>query len=362
MPRLIFGARFIYICYFTLMDSIDAAQAYDIITRKDAAFDGLLFFGVQSTGIFCRPICPAKTPKPENCNFFKSAQQALAAGFRACKRCHPSALPGETGPLVKRLIALIETDTSRRWSETDLKVRGIDPSTARRNFKARFGLTFAQYARQRRLGLTAQKPASVIQAQINAGYESASGFRAAHHAVFGSAPNTQASPLFIEWLDTPLGPMIAICDDHNLYLLEFTVRKKLKRQVTRLSTTYRRPIIAGRTAITQSIEDDLRAYFKGRDMVFKTPLILTGTDFQKTVWRALCDIPYGQTRSYGQLAKTIGNAKAFRAVATSNASNGLALIVPCHRVINTGGGLGGYAGGLSKKQWLLDLETGQITP
>ena len=317
----------------------------------------------KTTGIFCRPGCPARLPNFENCTYHPSAAHALAAGYRACKRCHPARNPGEAGPLVRALITLIEADTQRRWSEAELKDKGIDPSTARRQFRARFGLTFTQYARQRRLGLAAKDldtGAAVIDAQINAGYESASGFRAAHQSAFGAAPNAGSLPLYIDWIDTALGPMIAICDDKNLYLLEFIVRKNLGKYVTRMSTKTGRTIIIGRTAITDQIQSELSAYFEGALTAFKTPLIMTGTDFQKTVWRALCAIPYGQTRSYGALAKSIGNAKAFRAVATSNANNGLALIVPCHRVINTGGGLGGYAGGLAKKQWLLDLEAGRL--
>jgi len=176
----------------------------------------------------------------------------------------------------------------------------------------------------------------------------------------GQTPrNGSGSPLYIDWIDTPLGPMIAICDAAHLYLLEFTVRKNMQRQLERLSKTYTRAILPGQTKITQQIRDELSAYFKGDLKDFKTPLKLTGTDFQKSVWKQLLRIPYGETRAYGELAQTIGNAKAFRAVATSNASNGLALIVPCHRVINTGGGLGGYAGGPDKKQWLLDMEAGR---
>lgn len=342
---------------------LTAAQKYEIIARKDAAYDGVFFVGVTSTGIFCRPGCPARVPKPENCTFHESASAALSAGYRACKRCHPSRLVGEASPLVTTLITLVEDHPDQRWSEAQLSDLGIDPSTARRQFKQRFGLTFSHYARLRRLGRAAQdlnKGAPVIDAQLNAGYESASGFRAAFGQAFGTAPKgVTTGPLFIDWLDTPFGPMIAICDEAALYLLEFTTRKSLDRQVRRVASKTRRAIIPGRTAVTDQIARELAAYFKGDLRAFQTPISLSGTDFQKSTWRALCDIPYGQTRSYAQLAEAIGNAKAVRAVASSNANNGLALIVPCHRVINTGGGLGGYAGGLDVKQRLLDMEAGR---
>jgi len=341
----------------TYINDIDIYQSF--FKGKSAP----AFVGVTSTGVFCRQGCPARQPKRENCTFFDTAKAALASGFRACKRCPPTRSPGEAPIVIKQLTALIETDPERRWSEGDIKRQGIDPSTARRQFKKRFGLTFTQYARNYRMGHAAKalaKGDKVINAQLTAGYESASGFRSAFAKTFGQTPkNGSNEPLFIDWIDTPLGPMIAICDEDYLYLLEFTIRKNMQRQLQRLSKTQKRAIIPGQTKITEQIREELAAYFDGILTDFKTPLKLSGTDFQKTVWRELCNIPYGETRSYGELAKTIGNEKAFRAVATSNANNGLALIVPCHRVINTGGGLGGYAGGLKRKQWLLDLEAGK---
>lgn len=318
------------------------------------------FVGVLSTGIFCRKGCPARRPKPENCRFYPDAEAALSAGFRACKRCHPTRRPDEATSIVKRLIARVEDEPDFKGSEQELKTLGIDPSTARRQFQRRFNMTFTQYARARRLGHAARalkKGDRVIDAQLTAGYNSASGFRQAFADRFGSAPNKlDLAPLNIEWLDTELGTIIVICDSDALYLLEFTTRKNLDRQVERLKKTHKRAIIPGRTKVTEQIADELSEYFAGRLKDFKTPLHMTGTDFQKTVWRALMDIPYGTTCAYLDLAKAVGNPKAFRAVATSNASNGLALIIPCHRVIATGGGLGGYAGGLPTKQWLIDME------
>ncbi len=337
-------------------------QRYEIFAKRDTRFDMAFFMGVISTGIFCRPGCPARTPKKENCEFYDTANEAMQAGYRPCKRCHPMNLPGEATPLIRKLINLVESDPDRKWSEKDLATHGIDPSTARRQFKARFGMTFSQYVRNRNLARAAQylkQGEKVIDAQLTAGFESPSGFRTAYAKTFGTPPkNANSKPLLVEWLDSPLGPIIVICDDDHLYLLEFTVRKNIKRQFDRLSKAYSRAILPGRTQITDQIENELAAYFTGSLQQFNTPLHLTGTDFQKSVWHALRNIPYGETRSYAQLAQSIGNEKAVRAVAGSNASNGLALIVPCHRVINKGGKLGGYAGGLDKKEWLLTLESG----
>lgn len=339
---------------------MNPTRLYDIFARRDTAYGSMFFMGVTSTGIFCRPGCPARLPKPENCTFHRTAEDALDAGYRACRRCHPMKLPGEASDLIKGLINLVEEDPERKWSEQDLLARGIDPSTARRQFKSRFGMTFADYARRRRMAratIAIHKGEKVIEAQLSAGYDSPSGFRTAFSKTFGCAPKgCTAEPLMIEWIDTRLGPMMAICDERHLYMLEFTVRKNMQRQLERLAKVQKRAIIPGRTKVTDQIENELKAYFAGALSAFETPLAMTGTEFQKSVWMALCDIPFGVTISYSELAENIGNEKAVRAVASSNANNGLALIVPCHRVIAKGGGLGGYAGGLDKKDWLIAHE------
>ena len=161
------------------------------------------------------------------------------------------------------------------------------------------------------------------------------------------------NPLYIEWIPTPIGKMLAICDENHLYMLEFITRKNIHNGFQRLSQKYNRHIISGRTSITQRIEDELKLYFKKALKEFTTPLIFTGTKFQKKVWLNLTKIPAGRTCSYSELAAAVGNKKASRAVANSNANNILALVVPCHRVILQSRKIGGYAGGIEKKEWLL---------
>ncbi len=342
------------------MKQLTDQDRYEILASHRGRFDDRFFVGVTSTGVFCRIGCPARLPKRENCKYFDNATEALSAGFRACKRCHPASYAGEASALIKKLIALIESDPERRWSETDITALGIDPSTARRQFKKRFGLTFTQYARARRLGAAAQglaKGESVINAQLNAGYESASGFRTAFAKTFGAAPaKVDNPPLFIDWISTPLGPMFAVGDDSHLYMLEFTTRKNMDRGFEKLRKVHKRAVIPGSTEVTEQIKNELEGYFDGTLTKFKTPLAPTGTEFQNHVWKALQDIPYGESCAYADLAVAIGNERAVRAVASSNANNGLALIIPCHRVISKDGSLGGYAGGLDKKQWLLNHE------
>jgi len=330
---------------------------YGVFSAKDMRYDGHLFLGVTSTGIFCRPGCPARLPKFENTAFYDSAADALAAGFRACKRCHPAG--GDTA-LIKTLITRVEEHPDTKITKADLISFGFDPSTVRRQFLSRFGMSFTDYARARRLALAAKtlaKGGSVLDAQLDAGFESASGFRSAYAKTFGTPPaKTSTDPLFIDWIETPMGRMIAIADETALFLLEFTNRKNMRRQFDRLRKVQNRAVLPGRTKITQHIEAELDAYFAGTLSEFKTPLATSGTDFQRQTWEALQTIPHGETRSYAQLAEMIGKPAAVRAVASANANNGLALIIPCHRVIAKNGGLGGYAGGLPRKQKLLDLE------
>ncbi len=338
---------------------IGANALYAIFRDGELTYDGHLYIGVKTTGIFCRPGCPARLPNPENCVYCESVAEALEAGFRACKRCHPA---GGNYGLIRQLITLIEEEPDLKLTGDVLAKRGIDASTARRQFLDRFGMSFADYARARRMALAAKtlsKGGSVIAAQLDAGFDSPSGFRTAYAKTFGVAPaKGKPDPLYIDWLETPMGRMIAIADEAALYLLEFTDRKNMRRQFDRLRKVQGRPVLPGRTEITQKIEDELAAYFAGKLSDFQTPLATSGTDFQRSTWNALQTIPHGQTRSYAQLAQMIGKPKAVRAVASANANNGLALIIPCHRVIGSDGGLGGYAGGLTRKRDLLDLEAG----
>lgn len=199
---------------------------------------------------------------------------------------------------------------------------------------------------------------AVIDAQLSTGYESSSGFRDAFSRIMGAAPTRSGHHHILKasWLDTRLGPMMAIADDEALYLLEFVDRRGLEREVERLRLRTKSAIIPGYTAPIRSIERELGAYFDGKLTEFKTPLFLLGSPFQQEVWDQLLRIPPGRTSSYGEIAAAMGRPTAYRAVAQANGANQLAIVIPCHRVINTSGELGGYGGGLSRKQWLLNHE------
>lgn len=194
--------------------------------------------------------------------------------------------------------------------------------------------------------------------QLDTGLDSASGFRAAFSQLFGHPPADirNGDGALADWIETPLGGMIAVADDTALHLLEFTDRKELTKGLRKISTIFGGQIGLGRTAIHDQIEADLARYFAAESSEFTVNFALHGTDFQCEVWRALCRIPAGETRSYAELAASIDRPRAVRAVAAANGQNRLAILVPCHRVIGADGGLGGYAGGLWRKQRLIEVE------
>ncbi|WP_411348515.1 bifunctional transcriptional activator/DNA repair enzyme AdaA [Paenibacillus sp. WLX2291] len=345
------------------MITLDRKQEYyQALISKNTEYEGLFYVGVKTTGIFCRPTCPARKPKFENCEFFEHAQQALLASFRPCQRCRPLSHPNHVSDVIRTLVEAVENNPEKRWNTQDFRALSIDESTARRQFKKRFGMTFVEYARARRMGLALKQirsGQSVIDSQLYTGYESGSGFRDAFARIMGDAPTklNEQQILKAAWLDTPLGPMIAIADEQALVLLEFVDRRGLEREVERLRLRTGSAIIPGMNDVIELIEQELEQYFAGTSLHFSTPIRMIGSPFQQSVWQELMQIPVGETRSYQGIALQLGRPTASRAVARANGSNQLAIIIPCHRVITSSGELGGYAGGLTRKDWLLNHES-----
>lgn len=345
-----------------MFDLPDSKTLYDALCSRDAAYEGRAYVGVSSTGIFCRLTCPARNPKFENCQFYASPGECIEAGFRACKRCKPLKAAAGDDPMVQPLIDALEARPTHRWREGDVVALGYDASTVRRAFKRHFGMTFLEMARQRRLregftALSAGEP--VIAAQIEAGFDSPSAFRAAFARLVGMAPGAfrRDALLLADWIDTPLGAMVAISCQHQLHLLEFADRKALPREMIRLQKAQPGGIGFGRPPPTAQVAEELSRYFAGNEARFDTPLALHGTAFEREVWRYLLQIPAGETRSYSQIARDLGRASATRAVARANGSNQIAVVVPCHRVLAADGSLTGYGGGLWRKQRLIEIET-----
>lgn len=344
-----------------LFDLPDHDTLYAALLARDTSFDGQVFVGVSSTGVFCRLTCPARKPKQENTTFFGTVGECVASGFRACKRCHPLEPMALADPAIASLLAALDERPEYRWRERDIERMGLDLSTVRRSFKRQFGMTFLEMARQRRLrdGFEALVDGgAVIDGQLDAGFDSASAFRAAFLKLLGKAPgNLSANPmLFADWVQTPLGDMVSVTNTSQLHLLEFFDRRALPKELERLNRFAKGRLGIGRTEPAMQIKEELAAFFGGTSTGFQTPLAYHGSDFSAAVWDALREIPAGTTRSYGDIAARIGRPSAVRAVARANGANQIALVIPCHRVIGADGSLTGYGGGLWRKQKLLEIE------
>jgi AraC family transcriptional regulator of adaptative response/methylated-DNA-[protein]-cysteine methyltransferase len=255
----------------------------------------------------------------------------------------------------------VEQSPGKRFTDADLRQMGVDPARARRYFLDKFGMTFQAYSRARRLGAAFTKirqGSSLDDAVFDSGYESHSGFRDAFARTFGQTPgeSREGKCIVAAWIDTPMGPMAGGATENGVCLLEFTDRRMFERQIEIIKTRFRCPVVPGENQHIQQLRAELAEYFEGTRHSFAVPLDIRGTEFQERVWRLLLQIPYGQTWSYEELATQAGNPAAVRAVARANGMNRMAILLPCHRVVNKNGELGGYGGGIWRKTNLLNLE------
>ena len=222
-------------------------------------------------------------------------------------------------------------------------------------------MTFHAYARARRLGQALhqiREGASLDSVVFANGYESHSGFRDAFARLFGNAPGRSRGQdcISVTWLRSPLGPLVAGASQDGVCLLEFSDRRMLEAQFATIRRRFEAPIVPGKNEHLLQLEKELSAYFDGKLREFTVRLVYPGTAFQRRVWEGLLRIPYGATQSYEELAEKIGAPGAQRAVGRANGLNRIAIVIPCHRVINKDGHLGGYGGGLRRKEFLLRLE------
>lgn len=339
-------------------------KMYKALQSRDESFIGVFLVAVKTTKIFCRPGCPARVPLLENVEFFVNSREALYAGYRPCKRCHPMDAGKKPPEWVRTLLDTLDENPTERITDSDLREMGIQPEAARRWFNSNYGMTFQAYCRSRRLGkalASVRKGQDVSTAAIDHGYNSESGFRDAFDKLFGTYPKPKMNVQTMEsrWIVTPLGAMLAVANSNGLALLEFIDRRMLETQISRIKKRLGCVILPGKNEVLHQTEVEICQYFAGERQEFSVPLNLKGTPFQEAVWKELIRIPYGKVSTYMETARNIGNEKAVRAVGTANGDNRIAIIVPCHRVIKSDGSLCGYGGGIWRKQRLLELESGQ---
>jgi AraC family transcriptional regulator of adaptative response/methylated-DNA-[protein]-cysteine methyltransferase len=340
-----------------------AAEMERAFLNRDSSYDGIFVTGVRTTGIFCRPSCPARKPDTGHVQYFANAREALFAGFRPCLRCKPMEAPQTPPEWAQRLLAMVESAPNARFRDSDLRSQGIEPARARRYFLKHYGMTFQAYCRGRRMGSAFERireGAVLDDVVLDSGYESFSGFREAFSQLFGRPPgkSRDSECITMSWVETPLGPMVAGATNDAICLLEFTDRRMLETQMVTIRKRFDCPIVPGENKHLQKLKEELKLYFDRKLRDFSVPLTYPGTPFQQRVWKQLLRIPYAETRSYEDLARIIGSTGAVRAVGTANGCNRIAIVIPCHRVVNKNGKLGGYGGGLWRKEFLLRLEKG----
>ncbi len=339
----------------------DRTEMFTAFTSRDASYDGVFITAVKTTGIFCRPTCTAKKPRPENVEFYADAQGALLAGFRPCKRCRPMTPGGQSPEWADHLLQAVEADPAHRWTDADLRTRDLDPDRVRRWFQRHHGMTFHAYHRARRLGLALgrlHQGERLTQTGFEHGFESDSGFREAFGRLFGEPPGRarHREVAFLARIRTPLGPMVAGATEAGICLLEFADRRMLETQLKRIRSRLGCATAPGDHVHLAHLKSELEEFFAGRLQRFSVPLVMAGTPFQMAVWRELSHIPYGSTTDYQTIATAIGKPGARRAVGRANGDNRLAILLPCHRVVGRDGTLTGYGGGLWRKRRLLELE------
>lgn len=336
-------------------------QMYQASFDKNPDFEGVFWMGVKTTGIFCRPTCTARKPKPENVEFFDTTKAAILKGYRPCKVCKPLENPDETPEKIQKLLNELSENPGLKFKDYDLVSRGMEPASVRRWFLKHHGMTFHAFQRMFKINSAfkkLQEGGNVLDVALDNGYESLSGFNEGFKNVFGVSPKNSKMEKIIDLkrIETPLGTMIACASESGICMLEFSDRKALPTELKEISKHFGANIIQGDNPHFKVLEKELNEYFKGQRTEFTVPLSPVGTDFQKNVWEILRTIPYGNTRSYQDQANILGNPKAVRAVANANGLNKISIIIPCHRVIGSDGKLTGYGGGIWRKQKLLELE------
>ena len=345
-------------------DGRNEARNWDAVVARDASQDGKFVFAVSSTGVYCRPSCAARRPRRENVQFFSRPEQAEQAGYRACLRCRPKAFSGNPqSDIVKEICRFIEQHLDEPLTLARLgREFRQSPFHLQRRFKAVLGITPREYAdscRLRRLKRNLQAGDSVTTAMYDAGYGSSSRLYERTASQLGMTPDKYrrgaiAAAIRYTCADSPLGRMLVAATDRGICSIQFgrsddELLEGLKREFP----------FAQRKADGGGLKPWVAAllqHMRGKDLDSTLPLDIRATAFQRRVWAYLQSIPFGATRSYGAVAKAIGQPTASRAVARACATNPVAVAIPCHRVVREDGTMGGYRWGIERKKALLELE------
>lgn len=345
-----------------MLTTIDESAAWTAFERRDRSWDTRLIGAVRTTGIYCKPSCPARRPRREHVEFFESCQAARSAGYRACLRCRPDEVGRDRQAILKSVELLRQAGESLTLERLATAV-GYAPHHFQRIFKRDLGVSPAAYARALRAAqaqreLKEDQP--VTDAIFGAGYSTASRFYDDAKERLGMTPSAWRNGgrgETIRWTRfvSPLGEMLIAVTSKGICRLTFDDSEASLRRLFPNAT-----IVHDDGGLRELVEGALDAIRRPATAP-ELPIDVAGTAFQESVWRELRKIPPGETRSYAEIAAAIGQPKAVRAVGTANGDNHVAVLIPCHRVIRSDGSLGGYAGGLDRKRHLLASEDASRT-
>jgi AraC family transcriptional regulator, regulatory protein of adaptative response / methylated-DNA-[protein]-cysteine methyltransferase len=334
------------------------------ILSRDRASDGQFVFGVKTTGVYCRPSCPARTAKPENVEIFATAEAALSSGYRSCKRCFPDGLSrdAQNATLVEKACRLIEnSDVVPKLEELATAVE-MSPGYFHRVFKAATGLTPADYAkamRTKRVRAELTTSNSVTEAVYGAGFNSSGRFYETAGKVLGMTPKSfraggAGEEIHFAVGESSLGPILVATSAKGIAAI--LMGEDADKLVQELQDSFPKATLVGADADFEALVAKVVGYIESPTGRFDLPLDVRGTAFQQRVWKALASIPSGKTASYSEIARKLGEPQATRAVAGACAANKIAVAIPCHRVVRNDGGLSGYRWGVERKSKLLDRE------
>jgi AraC family transcriptional regulator, regulatory protein of adaptative response / methylated-DNA-[protein]-cysteine methyltransferase len=337
---------------------------WDAVVSRDPAYDGKFVFAVSSTGVYCRPSCAARRPRRANVTFFAYPAQAEKAGFRACLRCRPRLFSGHPqSDFVKEICRYIEQHLDEPITLNRLgKAFRQSPFHLQRSFKAAIGITPREYADSCRLHLlkrNLQAGDNVTRAMYDAGYGSSSRLYEKTASQLGMTPDkyrrgSVAEVIRYACADSPLGRMLTAATDRGVCSIQFG--KTDEELIEGLKHEFPFAVRKLDEGGLQAWIEALLSKMTGRELNAALPLDIRATAFQRRVWTYLQSIPFGEKRSYSDVAKAIGQPRAVRAVARACATNPVAVAIPCHRVVREDGGTSGYRWGVERKNVLLDME------
>lgn len=337
---------------------------WQAVETKNADFDGMFYFGVQTTGIFCRPSCSSKSPKRQNVTFFMTPAEAETAGFRACLRCKPKTeyFPGASATLIQKAFEMLYADEMDVLTIDELSSRlAVSPGHLQKTFKAVLGLSPKEVLDMMRIENFKRnvKKNDVTTSLYDSGFGSSRSLYEKAGESLGMTPATYkkgGKDMNINYtiVDSPLGKLMVAATEKGICAVSFG--ETAKTLLNELEQEFFAANIENNDAVLKEAVNAILRSLEGEKTILKLPLDLRASAFQMRVWSELRRIPYGETRSYGQIAEELGNPKAVRAVARACATNPVALVNPCHRVIGADGKLSGYKWGIERKEQLLKRE------